>query len=138
MDFDMQKALFFFLGITLVSYTLPAEACNFGVEGNSNVGLGRYNPVTGNQATFSLRISCANNKIVTLQFSSNNQCNLVRQNSRIPYDIYVGSRTRNYCNSSQYSHRGSQQLLVTLFARPINTSLVGGSYQDRVNIRLTF
>ena len=135
MNFKL-AAKIFSLFIILVS--AESAACNISIDGGNNQHLGDYSPTSGASSTLNMRISCANNKAITLNFSSNQNCQLRRRQSAIPYDIYVNSGAQNYCNRRAFSGGFSQNYLVTIFALPVSTSLEAGRYSDNVEIELTF
>ena len=115
-----------------------AHACKISIDGGARADLGTYNRSSRNLTRFNMRISCANNKVVTLAFSSANRCQLRRRNSIIPYEVYVDSDSRNYCGKGTYRGGFTQNYLLGIFARPVTGPLTSGVYTDELTIELTF
>ncbi|WP_298636424.1 hypothetical protein [uncultured Umboniibacter sp.] len=126
------------ISLVFLFVSAGSNACNISFEGGQNQHLGDYRPNTGSSSNLNMRVSCANNKAITLSFHSNNNCQLRRRQSVIPYDIYVNSGAQNYCNRRAFSGGFSQYYLVTIFAFPVSTSLESGRYSDNIEIELTF
>lgn len=135
MTFKLTIQIFTLLGLL---WGAESQACKISLNGGNNQHLGDYSPSSGATSNINLRVSCANNKAITLRFSSNQNCQLRRRQSAIIYEIYMNSGSQNYCNRRAFSGGFTQDYLLTIFARPVVTPLEAGRYSDRIDIELIF